>query len=399
MLWFNRGHGSNVTFLRFCQGSVEAFLEEKKKRKRTGEGRTGRQGEEEEEAFQESKKTARSPEVEKKTDREMEMILEKLEEMKVEIREEIKELRKENQERRLEKARFEEQHVEKVVVELKEAIEKATTKKEIIVKEAKGVGRKNEWWDKEFEQLKKEAVKELREWKRTKIDRNRFQEAKRRYLQKERCREKKNQKREGEEKEIKKIRTEKEWGNKMQERKEYFMKLLERKKEEGKAETEMEKNQKEPEETEIRVEEVERQMRKLKKKKTPGRDGVQNEVWMYGTEGILERMVKLMNAVWSSWTAVPEKWTAVSEKWTAVPEKRRQSQRRLTSLSLKSNDSFEFECLNSYLYIKDAKSYFDEPREKLSPRALCGRGKTISRSSKDFVAKVYTTFCVQSENL
>jgi hypothetical protein len=97
-----------------------------------------------------------------------------------------------------------------VVVELKEAIEKATTKKEIIVKEAKGVGRKNEWWDKEFEQLKKEAVKELREWKRTKIDRNRFQEAKRRYLQKERCREKKNQKREGEEKEIKEIRTEKE---------------------------------------------------------------------------------------------------------------------------------------------------------------------------------------------
>jgi hypothetical protein len=31
--------------------------------------------------------------------------------------------------------------------------------------------------------------------------------------------------------------------------------------------------------------------------------------------------------------------------------------------------------LNSYLYIKDAKSYFDEPREKLSPRPLCGRGK------------------------
>jgi hypothetical protein len=84
----------------------------------------------------------------------------------------------------------------------------------------------------------------------------------------------------------------------MQEWKEYFMKLLERKKEEGKAETEMEKNQKEPEETEITVEEVERQMRKLKKKKAPERDGVQNEVWMYGTKGILERMVELMNAVW-----------------------------------------------------------------------------------------------------
>jgi hypothetical protein len=54
---------------------------------------------------------------------------------------------------------------------------------------------------------------------------------------------------------------------------------------------------------------------------------------------------------------------------------------------------------NSYLYSKAAKSYFDEPREKLSSRPLCGRDKTISRSSKDFVAKVYTTFCVQPENL
>jgi hypothetical protein len=54
---------------------------------------------------------------------------------------------------------------------------------------------------------------------------------------------------------------------------------------------------------------------------------------------------------------------------------------------------------NSYLYSKAAKSYFDERREKLSSRPLCGRDKTISRSSKDFVAKVYTTFCVQPENL
>jgi hypothetical protein len=56
------------------------------------------------------------------------------------------------------------------------------------------------------------------------------------------------------------------------------------------------------------------------------------------------------------------------------------------------------ELKNSYLYIKDAKSYFDEPREKLSSRPLCSRDKTISRSSKDFIAKVYTTFCVQPEN-
>jgi hypothetical protein len=56
--------------------------------------------------------------------------------------------------RRLEKARFEEQEVE-----LKEVIEKAATKNEVIVKGAKGTRKKNEWWDKKCEQLKNEAVK------------------------------------------------------------------------------------------------------------------------------------------------------------------------------------------------------------------------------------------------
>jgi hypothetical protein len=64
------------------------------KKKRTVEGITGRQEEEEEEVFKASKKTARSPEVEKKTGREMEKKLEKLEE----IKEEIKDILKENQE-------------------------------------------------------------------------------------------------------------------------------------------------------------------------------------------------------------------------------------------------------------------------------------------------------------
>jgi hypothetical protein len=47
--------------------------------------------------------------------------------------------------------------------ELKEAIEKATTKKEVTVRGSKGTGRKHLWWDRECEQLKKEVVKVLRE--------------------------------------------------------------------------------------------------------------------------------------------------------------------------------------------------------------------------------------------
>jgi hypothetical protein len=36
-----------------------------------------------------------------------------------------------------------------MTVERKEVIEKATTKKEVLVKGAKGTRKKNEWWDKE----------------------------------------------------------------------------------------------------------------------------------------------------------------------------------------------------------------------------------------------------------
>jgi 23S rRNA pseudoU1915 N3-methylase RlmH len=73
--------------------------------------------------------------------------------------------------RRLEKTKFEEQEIEKMAVELKEVIEKARTKNNVIVNGAKGIRKK-------CEQLKKEAVKALREWKRTKITRNGFVEAK-----------------------------------------------------------------------------------------------------------------------------------------------------------------------------------------------------------------------------
>jgi hypothetical protein len=79
--------------------------------------------------------------------------------------------------------------VEKMVAELKEVIEKAMKKKEVIVRGSKRAGKKNGWWDRECEQWKKKMVKALREWRRNKIDRSRFLEAKRRY--RERCREKK----------------------------------------------------------------------------------------------------------------------------------------------------------------------------------------------------------------
>jgi hypothetical protein len=61
----------------------------------------------------------------------------------------------------------------------------------------------------------------------------------------------------------------------MQEWEKYFMKLLEGRKEEGETGTQMKEKQTAPEETEITAEEVERQIRKLKKRKSPVRDRVQ----------------------------------------------------------------------------------------------------------------------------
>jgi hypothetical protein len=53
--------------------------------------------------------------------------------------------------------------------------------------------------------------------------------------------------------------------------------LLEGRMEKGKAETKIKKKQTALEGTEITVEEVERRIRRLQKRKEPGRDGVQNE--------------------------------------------------------------------------------------------------------------------------
>jgi hypothetical protein len=65
--------------------SVEAAQEEKKKRKRIGKGRTGRQVREEEEVFGSWDKQENSK-ITCQAGREIEKILEKLEEMKDELR-------------------------------------------------------------------------------------------------------------------------------------------------------------------------------------------------------------------------------------------------------------------------------------------------------------------------
>jgi hypothetical protein len=66
--------------------------------------------------------------------------------------------------------------------------------------------------------------------------------------------------------------------------------LLEGGNEGGEAGTQMKEKQTAPEETEITAEEVDKQIRKLKKRKARG--------GMYGTERMVERMAELMNGVY-----------------------------------------------------------------------------------------------------
>jgi hypothetical protein len=58
---------------------------------------------------------------------------------------------------------------------------------------------------------------------------------------------------------------------------------------------------------EITREELEQQLRKLKRKKAPRRDGIQNESWIYGTEREVGRLLEIMNGVWKG-EGFPQEW-------------------------------------------------------------------------------------------
>jgi len=52
-------------------------------------------------------------------------------------------------------------------------------------------------------------------------------------------------------------------------------------------------------EEEIKFEEVDRAIRKLKKGKTAGEDGIQNEVWLWRGEGLRRALRGICSRVWS----------------------------------------------------------------------------------------------------
>jgi hypothetical protein len=204
------------------------------------------------------------------------------------------------------------------VRELSENVKNATEKKEIEIREKMGLW-KNEWWDKECREGKQAARKKLRNWKKEKATKEEYKRARKRY--KLVCKEKKEKKRMEEEMKMKGIKAEEEvWRYINRERKKkgeivsdritmeewrkYFSELL------GGEENRQEKKKRQHrvgEIEEITREELEQQLRKLKRKKAPGRDGIQNESWIYGTEREVDRLLEIMNGVWKG-EGFPQEW-------------------------------------------------------------------------------------------
>ncbi|KAH0820296.1 hypothetical protein GEV33_002495 [Tenebrio molitor] len=225
---------------------------------------------------------------------------------------------KEKYRARLREAKYEEGEINEKVRELSENVKNATEKKEIEIREKMGLW-KNEWWDKECREGKQAARKKLRNWKKEKATKEEYKRARKRY--KLVCKEKKEKKRMEEEMKMKGIKTEEEvWRYINRERKKkgeivsdritmeewrkYFSELL------GGEENRQEKEKRQyrvGEIEEITREELEQQLRKLKRKKAPGRDGIQNESWIYGTEREVDRLLEIMNGVWKG-EGFPQEW-------------------------------------------------------------------------------------------
>jgi hypothetical protein len=163
------------------------------------------------------------------------------------------------------------------------------------------------------------SKKETKKLEKEKATKDEYKRARKRY--KLVCKEKKEKKRMEEEMKMKGIKTEEEvWRYINRERKKkgeivsdritmeewrkYFSELL------GGEENRQEKEKRQHrvgEIEEITREELEQQLRKLKRKKAPGMDGIQNESWIYGTEREVDRLLEIMNGVWKG-EGFPQEW-------------------------------------------------------------------------------------------
>lgn len=200
--------------------------------------------------------------------------------------------------------------------DIKEAIQKAVIKKEIKIKE-RGLGYRK-WWDKECTREKKEVKKMYEKWKKGEATREEYNERRREW--RKLCRQKEIDKKEEEEAQLRNIKNETEvWKylnqfrrkrtrieNKIgkHEWKEHFRILLQGSDEKVRGE----RRQRLEQEPELEEREVGKAIKKAKKKKAAGIDGITNEAWKFGEEITEKRLGNIIRRVWNG-EGIPEEWT------------------------------------------------------------------------------------------
>lgn len=213
-------------------------------------------------------------------------------------------------------------------IKLKEIIHGALVKEEVTIRKRE-IGHED-WWDRSCTKKKREVHKAYKKWRNGRSKREEYLEERKKL--KEFLEIKQKSRKEEEERELRNMKNEtevwkfinkkrgvKKWkeNNISKEKwKDYFTELLEgkevgskedKKQEQGSERKEEERINKEEEEEDIKEEEIEKIVRKMKKKKAAGIDGIPMLAWKYGGRTIRKGLLDILRVIWKS-GRIPEEW-------------------------------------------------------------------------------------------
>ena len=180
---------------------------------------------------------------------------------------------------------------------------------------------RQKWWTEECWIKKKEVSKLLKLWKKNIVGIEEYRNKRREF--KKLCQLKKKEQEKKDEDEIMKIKQGKElWkfirrerkkrpeiseNIQLEEWKNYFMQLLEGTENQPSRVTRKRNEVGKIELSEIKEEDVENEIRNLKKNKSPGSNNLKNEVWIYANKKVKEKITNLVNRIWHG-EGFPEEW-------------------------------------------------------------------------------------------
>lgn len=214
--------------------------------------------------------------------------------------------------------RIEGETAEDIWRNLKEGVEKCVIRKQVKIKRKK-IGERD-WWDTECKKEKKKGKRAYKRWRQGKEGKEEYILLRKNF--RELCKRKEAAKLEKLEEEIKRARTEaqiwkivnREKKNarivgediSMEEWRRHFVSVLEGREEDGGGKTGKRSLEGDQEE-ELNDEEIEKQIRKMKRKKAAGADGIAGEAWIYSREKIRTKLKEVLRRVWRG-EGFPEEW-------------------------------------------------------------------------------------------